>query len=82
MHHQKVWLNAGKVVIDVKNASKVDVDCYLDSATKKNLAKDERINTDCHLEHNITQTGYYTIVLDNLGNKPATGLTVTYKSGQ
>jgi hypothetical protein len=80
MDHHKVWLNAGtKVTIQVKSEVNGDVDCYLDDPSGKELAKDISLSKDCFVQAEIMQSGYHTIVLDNLGNS-VNKCNVTYSS--
>jgi hypothetical protein len=80
MHYQQIWLNSGNTVtITVKSEVNGDVDCYLDNPNGTEIASDISLSKDFYVTAVITQSGYHTIVLDNLGNSP-NRCTVTYSS--
>jgi hypothetical protein len=80
MNHKQVWLNANTTVtIRVLSDFGTDVDCYLDNPGGQQVALDTSISKDCHITYRVMQSGYHTIVVDNLGNI-ANRCTVTYSS--
>jgi hypothetical protein len=80
MDHKKVWLKAGSTVtINVISEQNTDVDCYLDDPSGKQVAQDISFSKDCFIVYQVQQTGYHTIVVDNLG-PIANKCTVSYSS--
>jgi plastocyanin len=80
MHHQKVEFTAGTTVtIQVKSKFTGDVDLYVDDPSGKQVAQDTSVSKDCLVTLTITQTGTYTLVVDNLG-KIENECEVTYEA--
>jgi hypothetical protein len=78
--HRKVWLNAGSTVtVRVLTDKPGDVDLYIDDPTGKQIAQDTSTSKDCLVTFQPAQAGFYTLVLDNLGNA-ANSCQVTYTS--
>lgn len=80
MNHKQVWLDAGKTIsIRVVSDFNTDVDCFLDDPSGVQVAEDTSGSKDCHITYRVMQSGYHTIVVDNLGTT-ANRCTVTYNS--
>jgi predicted Zn finger-like uncharacterized protein len=70
MNRKRVFFSAGTTVtIRVTSDFQTDVDLYLDDPNDRELARDNSLSKNCIITCPITQTGYHTIVLDNLGNR-------------
>ncbi len=79
-HTKKVQFQAGTTVtINVKTEQETDIDLYFDDPNGNQIAADTRTTKDCRVEQKINQTGFYSIVVDNLGPKD-TKCHITYEA--
>jgi hypothetical protein len=78
-HTKGISLNTGdRITISVKSERQSDVDLFLTDPNRTTVASDTSTSKDCAIQTTVSQTGLYTITVDNLG-PGSNRCQVTYK---